>query len=64
MEEIVYLFKGPGAGVPGLPHQVTMQEAERRGLKKLLEACIKKGLYEEKVKKLAEKEKSAKKKKE
>ena len=56
--EKVYIFIGEGAGIPGLPHQVTKKEAKIRKVGELLEVAIKKGVYvekkEEKTKGLAQ----------
>lgn len=46
--EKVYEFVGEGAGIPGLPHQVTKEEAKNRKVGELLEIAIKKGVYAEK----------------
>lgn len=41
----VYVFVGDGEGVPGLPHQVTVSEAEALGVADLLKAAIANGNY-------------------
>lgn len=41
----VFVYVGDGEGVPGLPHQVTVSEAEAGGVLKLLEAAIQNGNY-------------------
>lgn len=46
--EKVYVFVGKGAGIPGLPHQVTKKEAENRKVGKLLDIVIERGTYVEK----------------
>lgn len=45
MEEKVYKFVGDGAGVPGLPHVITMSEAQALGVADLLREAIKNGNY-------------------
>jgi len=42
----VFLFCGEGAGVPGLPHQVTLAEARERGVEEILIAAIQRGIYQ------------------
>jgi hypothetical protein len=42
--------KGPGAGVPGLPHVVTDQEARVLGEEKTLAAAIERGVYKKATK--------------
>ena len=42
-----YKFVGEGAGVPGLPHEITEEEAEALGLSELLEAAVENGNYRE-----------------
>lgn len=44
-----YKFVGEGAGVPGLPHEITDEEAEALGLTELLEAAVENGNYREEV---------------
>jgi hypothetical protein len=44
-EEKRYCFCGNGEGVPGMPHEVTMEQAEALGLGEALDACIKNGSY-------------------
>lgn len=39
-----------GDGVPGLPHEVTMKEAEALGVADLLKSAIENGVYVEIVK--------------
>lgn len=39
-----------GDGVPGLPHEVTMKEAEALGMADLLKSAIENGVYVEIVK--------------
>ena len=43
----VYEFTGDGAGVPGLPHVISEEEAEQLGLAGLLQAAIENGNYRE-----------------
>lgn len=65
-EEKIYVFIGEGAGIPGLPHEVTKAEAAVRKVGDVLEEALKKGVYAEKkgkslelyVKKAAEDEPS------
>ena len=40
-----YHFVGNGAGVAGLPHRITRQEAQDRGVEKILDAALKNGNY-------------------
>ena len=42
-----YIYVGDGAGVPGLPHEITDEEAEALGLTELLEAAVENGNYRE-----------------
>ena len=42
---MIYKFIGAGMGVPGLPHQISEEEAERLGVKELLQAAIENGSY-------------------
>jgi hypothetical protein len=41
-----YRFAGEGAGVPGLPHEITEEEAAEAGLSELLQAAIANGNYQ------------------
>lgn len=43
---LVYKFVGEGAGVPLLPHVITMEDAERLGVRHILEAAIQNGNYQ------------------
>lgn len=40
-----YKYIGDGAGVMGLPHEITDEEAERDGLSELLAAAVENGSY-------------------
>lgn len=40
-----YRYVGGGAGIPGLPHTVTEEEAAALGLQDLLQAAIANGSY-------------------
>ena len=40
-----YRFAGDGLGVPGLPHEISMQDAIDLGAKELLEELIRTGTY-------------------
>lgn len=42
-----YRFIGEGAGVPGLPHEITDEEALQSGLSEVLQAAIANGNYAE-----------------
>ena len=42
-----YQYVGNGQGVPGLPNEVTDKQAKELGLAKVLEECLKAGLYKE-----------------
>lgn len=42
-----YRFVGEGAGVPGLPHELTDEEARRLGVEALLMEALKTGTYRE-----------------
>lgn len=44
-----YKYIGDGAGVIGLPHEITDEEAERDGLSELLAAAVENGNYVEVV---------------
>jgi hypothetical protein len=40
-----YKYVGEGAGVPGLPHQISDEEAEALGVTELLKAAVENGSY-------------------
>jgi hypothetical protein len=42
-----YVFVGSGAGVPGLPHELTDEEAREPGVKEILRGALKAGTYKE-----------------
>lgn len=42
-----YRFVGEGAGVPGLPHEITDEEARALGVQDLLMDALKAGTYQE-----------------
>jgi len=42
-----YRYVGAGLGVPGLPHELTEEEAKAAGLEHLLADALKAGTYEE-----------------
>lgn len=42
-----FLFVGSGAGVPGLPHELTDDEARELGVEKILDEAVKTGTYKE-----------------
>lgn len=42
-----YKFVGEGMGVPGLPHEITDEQAKADGVDKLLDQAVMLGLYEE-----------------
>jgi hypothetical protein len=42
-----YKFIGAGMGVPGLPHEITDEQAKADGVDKLLDQAVTLGLYEE-----------------
>ncbi len=46
-----YKYTGEGQGVPGLPNEVSKQEAKDLGLADVLKECIKAGIYKEDKKK-------------
>jgi len=41
----VYRFCGNGQGIPGLPHEVSAEQAKELGLLEVLQAAIKNGNY-------------------
>ncbi len=41
-----YKYIGDGAGVPGLPHEITDEEAQAQGLSDLLMAAVANGSYQ------------------
>jgi hypothetical protein len=43
--QTVFIYRGDGLGIPGLPHEVTRKQAKTRGLIKQLEAALKSGVY-------------------
>jgi 16S rRNA G527 N7-methylase RsmG len=40
-----FIYVGSGQGVPGLPHEITEQEAKDLGVKQLLDDAVKAGTY-------------------
>lgn len=42
---VKYKFVGEGMGVPGLPHEISAEEAESLGVSELLKAAIENGSY-------------------
>jgi hypothetical protein len=42
----VFYFQGPGLGIPGLPHQVSLAQADALGRRIDLEAAIMSGIYQ------------------
>lgn len=42
-----YKFVGDGVGVPGLPHEITREEAQQLGVEEILDAAIANGNYVE-----------------
>jgi len=42
-----YHYVGAGLGVPGLPHEISDEEAKSAGLEQLLADALKAGTYEE-----------------
>lgn len=40
-----YIYVGGGDGIPGLPHQITDQQAAAEGLTELLNSAIDSGAY-------------------
>ncbi len=42
-----YKFIGEGMGIPGLPHEITDEQAKKDGVGALLEQAVMLGLYEE-----------------
>ena len=43
----LYQYVGDGAGIPGLPHEITDEEAEAKGVTRILQAAIENGSYVE-----------------
>ena len=41
----MYIFCGDGAGVPGLPHEISEEDARERGLLEQLLEAIRAGVY-------------------
>ena len=41
----IYAFVGEGEGIPGLPHELTIAEAEASGMADILAAAIERGTY-------------------
>jgi 16S rRNA G527 N7-methylase RsmG len=46
-EQAVFVFVGDGAGVPGLPHRVTLAEAKTLGVEEILKAALANGNYKQ-----------------
>ena len=42
-----YRYKGSGRGVPGLPHEITDEQAKRLGVEGLLQEALKAKTYKE-----------------
>ena len=42
----VYCFCGNGLGIPGLPHEVSAEQAQELGLLEVLQAAVQNGNYE------------------
>ena len=42
-----YIFNGDGIGIPGLPHEITKDEANAAGVGDILAAAIKAGRYKQ-----------------
>lgn len=42
-----YKYVGDGLGVPGLPHEISDEEAQEQGVSELLHAAIENGSYVE-----------------
>lgn len=42
-----YKYIGDGAGVPGLPHEITDEDAKAQGIEELLRQAIENGSYVE-----------------
>ncbi len=40
-----YIYIGNGAGIPGLPHEITEEEAKTLGVEDLLKEAIQNGSY-------------------
>lgn len=45
----VYIYKGDGLGIPGLPEILTEKEAQELGVLDILRAAIKAGIYQKSV---------------
>lgn len=43
---MIYKYVGDGAGVPGLPHEISDEEADTLGVTDLLKAALENGSYE------------------
>lgn len=41
-----YRYVGDGLGIPGLPHEITDEEAVELGLSELLKAAVENGSYQ------------------
>ncbi len=52
-----FRFVGPGQGVPGLPHEISEEEAENLGVVELLADALDAGTFEE-IRKPAAKKKA------
>lgn len=44
---MIYKYIGDGAGVPGLPHEISDEEAQGLGVTDLLKAALENGSYAE-----------------
>jgi hypothetical protein len=44
---VTYRFRGNGLGVPGLPHELTREQAEKDGILDQLDAAIAAGVYQQ-----------------
>ena len=42
---MIYKFVGNGAGIPGLPHEISDEQAKELGLTAILEEAVRNGNY-------------------
>ena len=42
-----FRFMGDGLGIPGLPHEITAEEAKALGVEDILAAAVARGAYQE-----------------
>lgn len=47
-DAIIYKYCGEDLGIPGLPHEISREEARKQGVEALLDQAIEAGVYQPK----------------